>query len=625
MMAQDDNAKARRESLAQAQRFQQAGFPSRAEEIYKQLLRADSSDGEVYLLLGIAQVAQGKLEDAITSYQRAVELRPDAGGAFLNLADALQRKNQHEQAAACLQECLRRIPAFPDAHYNLGNVLQSLGRLEEAADHYRQAAKLRPDFAEAHNNLGGTYLLLEKTDEAVASFQNALRLRSNYPEVLHGLGGALRDRNQVAEGARCYQRALQLRPDYAAAHNGLGEAFIELGEPQKAQFHFRRALTNNPNPFRPLFNLAKNGLYTDKEASIEQLQNILTEPRLPRDFACLIHFILGRLFDRSGNLDASFDHYRQGGAIRRELFQKTGTAFDPVIHAKGLDGLVEAFSSEYFQRMQGFGVDSRLPTFIVGMPRSGTSLVEQILSHHPSVYGAGELPYARSIAANLSKKLGAVEDYPNCLRNLDAKTTRELGEDYLRRLAAQQGTAERIIDKMPLNFLRLGLIATLFPRAAIIYCRRDPRDVCLSCLMHYFRGYNFACTLEDLGAYYREHVRLMEHWRQVLPLAIFEVVYEDLVANQESVSRRLVEFCGLEWNSRCLRFHESRRPVRSASALEVRQPVYATSVGRWQRYARHLEPLFMALGDILQDSSSATKQPTDLKEATFLRASRKDT
>jgi len=242
------------------------------------------------------------------------------------------------------------------------------------------------------------------------------------------------------------------------------------------------------------------------------------------------------------------------------------------------------------------GLQSELPVFVVGMMRSGTTLAEQILASHPSVHGAGELQEFASLVGSLPQRLGVSIPYPECMERLDASSIHRLAEPLLEDLRRRGGGAPRVVDKNPLNFLHLGVIAALFPQATIIHCRRDPMDTCVSCYFQNFADpFPFKLDLTRLGHYYRQYERLMWHWSQVLPTRIFELAYEDLVGDQEAVSRRLIQHCGLPWDDRCLGFYQTSRPVRTASALQVRKPIYGTAIGRWQRYAEHLAPLLDAL------------------------------
>jgi tetratricopeptide (TPR) repeat protein len=345
-----------------------------------------------------------------------------------------------------------------------------------------------------------------------------------------------------------------------------------------------------------LADLAANGYYDFPQAQVERIQTMLRDPDLPPNDASQLHFALAFLREKQGAYDEAFASYQQANAVQHRLVHETSRAFDPQKHDEAIDRFIATFTPEVFERVEGFGLDTELPVFVVGMPRSGTTLVEQILSRHPQVFGAGELREIRRLVVKLPSRLGTSEAYPQCIGRLDQSTARAMAEEYLRDIVGRGGQAARVIDKAPLNYLHLGLLAALYPRARVIHCRRDPRDVCLSCFFQYFRRADFGWDLGDLGRFYRAYERLMEHWRAVLPVQPFDVVYEDLVAHQEAVSRQLVAFCGLEWDDRCLTFYEGRRPIQTASKLQVRRPIYTTSVGRWRHYEKHLKPLLDALG-----------------------------
>jgi tetratricopeptide (TPR) repeat protein len=582
-------------ALSEARKFYEAGYHSRAEQLCRQILQGEQDSGEVRHLLAQALAEQGKFDEAVHHARHALRLEPAQGALYLHLADTLLRQGRMEDTVTCLRECLTELPSFPEAHCRLGDVLVRLCRLQEAVSHYQEAIRLRAEFAEAHNNLAKAYLILDQIDEAIEHAQEALNWESNFVDAHVTLGTANRKSGRVVEGQRCCQRALELQPDYVPAHTGLGEAFVELGDMQQAKLHLRRGLGSNSHVVSTLFTLALHGLYTAAEPDVDTLKSWLADPHLPIDSAIWLHFALGNLLERAEAWDDAFAHYKQGNQLLLSLHENAGRKFNPAIHAQAVDRLIATYSSEYFRRVHGWGLETQVPVFIVGMPRSGTTLVEQILSNHPKVFGAGELSDLGRLAENLPKWLGVEDNYPECLEHLDAAVVRELAQIYLSRLTRDSGTAERVSDKWPQNFLRLGFIATLFPQARLIWCRRDPIDTCLSCFFHLFR-LNFTSDLDFLGRYYRDLERLLAHWKSVLPLPILEVDYEELVAQQEAVSRRIIDFCGLEWDERCLKFHENRRPVRTASTLQVRRPIYTSSVGRWRRYAAHLEPLIAALG-----------------------------
>jgi tetratricopeptide (TPR) repeat protein len=549
------------ETLVLARQRHQAGDLAAAARLYRAVLQADPAHAEALGLLALACHQQGDFTEAEACYRRALALRPD---------DA-------------------------EGHFRFGMALMSLGRPTEAADCFRQVVRLRPDSAEAWNNLGNVLLLEGNAAAAIRAYREAVRLRPGYAEACLNLGNALREDDRLAEGLAWYREAVRLKPAFPKAHNNLAAALLEMGEIQEAEAHLRECLAYSPGSPQVLSTLAANGLYGDADPGADDLRRRLSDPRLAPVDASFLHSTLAHVLDRAGQVDEAFAHYREANRLRRRVAAEAGEAFDPAEQSRLVDRLIAFFTPAYFERVRSFGVPTEVPVFLVGMPRSGSSLVEQVLSNHPDVAGAGELRDVPRLAALLPQQLGTPTPYPECVSHLEPDTARRLAEDYLTRVGELAGPAKRITDKMLENFLHLGLISTLFPGARVIHCRRNPLDTCVSCFCQVFRGLNFTWDLDDLASYFKDHERLMAHWRTVLPLPILEVVYEDVVADPEGAARRLVEHCGLPWDDRCLRFYENPRPVRTVSKLQVRRPIYSSSVGRWQRFAAHLAPLRAAL------------------------------
>jgi len=482
--------------------------------------------------------------------------------------------------------------------------LANQSRFADAAEHFRVTVHLRPDASEAWNNLGNVLFLDGKAGEAIPCYQEAIRLCPDYGEACLNLGNALRADDRLEEGLSWYREAVRLRPGLAKAHNNLAAALLEMGAVQEAETHLREALKYRPGWAEVLQTLAANGLYGGVDPGPEELLARLADHQLAPLERSQLHFALAHLLERTGFADGAFHHFQAGNGLGRELLQQAGTPFDPEEHSRLVDRLQTVFTPAFFQRIAGLGSNSDVPVFVVGMPRSGSSLVEQILSSHPDVAGVGEVHCIPRLAASLPHQLRSAEPYPECVARLDQASVLRLAEGYLQRVQGLVGPSPRIADKMLENLLHLGLLATLFPRARVIHCRRDPLDTCVSCYCQMFQNLNFTWDLEDLGRYYKDYERLMAHWRMCLPLPILEVVYEELVAEPEPVSRQLVNFCALPWDERCLRFYENPRPVRTVSKLQVRKPIYASSVGRWRRYATHLGPLHSVLG-IMPGAESA--------------------
>jgi tetratricopeptide (TPR) repeat protein len=550
------------EILSFAKQRHQAGDLATADRLYRQVLQVEPAQGEALALLALACHQRGELPEAEAWYRRSLAVRP---------ADA-------------------------DAHFRLGMVLMGLQRADEAVVHFREAVRLRPDSPETWNNLGNVLFLQGKTTEAIPCYREAVRLRPGFGEACLNLGNSLREDDRLTEGLKWYREAARLRPDYPKAHLNLAAALLETGETRDAEAHLRECLRLAPGSAKALSTLAANDLYKDGDPGADELRGYLDRPALSPIDRAHLHFALARLLDRQGQWDEAFRNYLETNRIRREIARETGEAFDAAEHTRFVDRLIAFFTPEWFARVRGWGLDSEVPVFVVGMPRSGSSLVEQILTHHPDAAGVGELRDLPRLADGLPARVGPGQIYPECLAKANDGLARQLAEEYLTRVKELAGPALRITDKMLVNFLHVGLIATLFPQARVVHCRRDPLDTCVSCFMQIFRGLSFTLDLDDLGHYFRDYQRLMAHWQTVRPLQMLDVVYEELVADVEGVSRQLVEFCGLPWDDRCVRFYENPRAVRTVSKLQVRQPVYKSSVARWRRYDAHLDPLKRALG-----------------------------
>jgi tetratricopeptide (TPR) repeat protein len=442
-------------------------------------------------------------------------------------------------------------------------------------------------------------LALGKGREAAEQFRLALRLRPDLVEVYRNLGSALEAQGQFHEASRCYETALRLKPGFPEAHSQLADLLKKLGRFEEAVHHLRQALRLRPDYAFDYWNLsqfAAQGLCHFSTEETAHVQSLLKTGSLSLLESSFLHLVMGNLLDVKGSYDAAFSHYREGNTQRKEWLRQTGKAFDPAAHHELIERLRTTFDEAYFRKARRAASDSELPVFVVGMPRSGTTLVEQILSSHSQVAGADELPDMERLLGSLNQKCQPSSSYPECMLAMDGIDLRELAENYLASLKRIGGSAIRVIDKRPDNFLHLGLIAVMFPQARVIHCRRDPLDVCWSCYTQHFSRIDYSWSLEDLGFYYKEYERLMAHWQRVQPLRIRDVRYEDLVAAQETVSRELITFCGLEWERGCLEFYKNHRPVQTVSAVQVRKPMFTHSIGRWRKYAGHLEPLRKALG-----------------------------
>jgi tetratricopeptide (TPR) repeat protein len=389
-----------------------------------------------------------------------------------------------------------------------------------------------------------------------------------------------------------FRKAIELKPDLAPAHANLGTVLEELGDFAEAERSFREALRHNPRHAGAHAHLAT--MLRDKlpEADLAAQRSLLADPLLTDGRRSALHFGLAHVLDAQGAYAEAAEHLAQANALGLAQRVKRGRGYDPAAHERLIDGMIATCTPAFFERVRDFGLPTERPVFVVGLPRSGTTLIEQILASHSQVFGAGELPLGRedfeALAASGESELGSLEG----LARLDRPTACRLAQRHLEALGQRNDSAERVVDKMPDNTLYLGLLMALFPRAKFIYCRRDLRDVAVSCWMTNFRHIPWAHESEHIAARFEQHQRLMAHWRQVLPVPLLEVDYEQTVADLEGTARRIVAWCGLDWEPACVEFHRQSRPVRTASVTQVRQPIYTTSVQRWKHYAPTLAPLF---------------------------------
>ncbi len=548
------------------------------------------SIAELEELIALAAQHQNnkQFDKAEEIYRRIVTIAPNWAEAHCNLATALHRQGKLEPAVECYRLALVLKPNLAEIHYNLANVLAEQNQLLEAVAHYETALALRPDYAEAHNNLGVALRNQKRSDEALTHYERALAFKPDYAEAHNNLGTALQAQGKFEEAASHYESALVLKPDFAMAHNNLGTLLKNQGQLNAALAEYEKALALAPNHAEAHYNRAEVVTFHSGDASLQALASLAAgTDTLPRTERVYIHFALAKALDDIGDRARSFEQLLIGNALKREEIGydegRTHAAFR-LIHA--------AFDAGVFRRFPDAGDPSTVPIFVLGMPRSGSTLIEQILASHTNVHGAGELRNL-DLLAN-----GGPVPYPECISQLDADGFRRLGEAYLASLPAMPQGKTRITDKSPMNFLRVGLIRLILPNARVIHTVRDPIDTCISCFSKLFTDDNmpFSYDLAELGRYYRSYSELMTHWQSVLPTdAMLAVSYEDVVANFEEQARRLLDYCHLNWDDRCLSFYKTRRTVTTASAVQVRQPLFRSSVHRWHHYKDYLQPLFTEL------------------------------
>lgn len=571
-----------------------------AKALYEEISQLDSNDAESRMMRGVIQAEMGDIVGAENLLRQALVLRPDC----------------------------------PDTLFYLGNVLKAKGRLAEAVDVLVAAIDLDADFSDArkllrsiHMNYANSLLQQERLDEAVACFETMNRLESEQAPVWFMLGRTQAQQRKYSVAELSMREAIRINPDFTEAHFVLASFLLMQGLTEKACAHSDRAVELDPENIDAIAmsaNIAKR--MEDPQKAYNLLSPILTEGAkqinialafamisrdvgkqqeaitlleniLSSDSSLLsasrsnLHFNLGRLYDDIKNYDQAFVHYKEGNDLKPSSFNRDQ-------HKLDIEAQIAIFTPEFMQELPRSTLCSERPIFIVGMVRSGTSLVEQILASHPDIYGAGELADIYQFTKNLPEYIGTDETYPACLAGLAQSHCDSLAQSYLDLLDKLSADTKYVTDKMPSNFLYLGLIESLFPNARIIHCMRNPIDTCLSTYFQDFSSdHPYAYDLPNLAAFYQDYLKSMAHWRQVIKLPMLEVSYEDLVEDQEKVSRSLIDFCDLPWSDSCLQFHENKRFVRTASFDQVNRAIYKQSVARWKNYESHLGPLIEVLNN----------------------------
>ena len=579
----------------------------RAIELQPNLAEAQTNLGQMLL-------EQNELDEALLHCREAVRLRPDFPEAQNNLGNVLRDRGDLAEATECYQKSLQLNPNLAMTYNNMAQALQEQGRFDEARTWYQQALQRDPNVARIHCNLASLLIEQEQDAEATRRFEIALRLDPNYAEAHVGLAALLRDDGRHHESLAAYQEAIRLKPSLAAAHSGMGRLLEELGRMSEAEAAFREAIRHDARPAFAYGQLATLQRTKFSEVDFEAMRTLLMDPTQSEAKRSSLYFGLAQVLDARGNYADAAEHLRQANALRQADWEKRGKGYDPDEHARFVDRIIATFTPEFFQRTREFGLPTERPIFIVGLPRSATTLTEQILASHSRVFGAGEQRLAREGFESLPGILNSTALPIDCLAQIDGESIRKVAQWHLDRLSQLNVSADRVVDKMPDNYLYLGFLQVLFPQARFIHTRRDQRDVAVSCWMTSFSQLRWAFNVDHIASRFRQYDRLLKHWRKVLPVTLLEMDYETTVADLERASRRLLEGCGLDWELACLEFHQTARPVRTASVTQVRQPIYSRSVARWKHYEQDLATLFGQLPQRATDveRTSQEKQPEEM-------------
>jgi tetratricopeptide (TPR) repeat protein len=656
------NAKASFEKALEALRVNR---PHRAEAICREHLVESPGSVNHLRLLGHSLLKQARYLEAEQVVRQALALRPDFPHLHEDLGSIFAMQQRFAEAEPCFREAIRLEPGLPLAHRKLGEVLAALGRGLEAdaafeeyfeqdadkgrvatsIDHMRAGRKaaaiealhgaLResPDNVDAMRCLAHIYIQdKERLSDAEALLRNATSLAPDYAAAWMLLGGLLHELGRHPESVRAFRRVTELEPRNAAGWTGLGNAHSFAGDTEQSREAYVQAVTLDPHApgaqmglghvlktlgdqagslrayraaiaAKPDFgevywSMANLKVFQFEDAEIDAMEEQLKRNDLTDSAAIHFRFALGKAWEDKGDYDRAWHYYDTGNQKqRRQVFH------DPLMTDQRHDQIIEVFNREFLQRHAGAGDESTAPIFIVGLPRSGSTLIEQVLASHSQVEGTQELPTLTHLVSLIGRYRRDHTQYPYAVRDLKARNFRAYGRQYLEEAASYRFTDKPYFtDKLPNNFSHVGLIHLILPNAKVINARRHPFDSCLGAYKQLFgKGQHFTYDMSELADYYRKYHETMQHWHRVLPGKVLDVHYEETVTDLEAQVRRILAHCGLPFEEACVQFHQTDRAVKTASSEQVRQPIYSRALGYWRRYEKHLGTWKEELADILDE------------------------
>jgi tetratricopeptide (TPR) repeat protein len=570
----------------------ESGRPAEALPFLERATRLDPSLDRAWFTLGKALARLGRGLEADAAFEQSFERSPERG--MMARAAEHQKEGRLEEAEKLYRRVLHANPRNVDALRLLASIAAGAGHADDAEAMLQEAIRLAPDYFLALIDLGQLYKDQDRYLEAIACFDRVLALDPSQVQAQFLRAGTLARASFTPEAAAGYRRCLALRPRHAGALLGLGHALKAAGDYEGAVAAYGDCLRLTPDSGEVWWSLANLKTYRFDDAEIAAMEAQAAATGTAASSRVNFLFALGKAYEDRGDDERAWEAYRRGNEA-----QRAGVSYDPVQTEVVNDRIVATYDAELFEALGGAGDPDPAPIFILGLPRSGSTLLEQVLASHPAVEGTAELPYVGRLATGVGRRRAGAA-YPEAMRALRCDELAALGGEYLALAAThRRSAAPRFVDKMPNNFPNAGLIALMLPNAKIIDARRHPLDACFSCWRQLFaKGQNFTYDLTEIGEYWLQYQRMMDHWSAVMPGRVLTVQYEAVVADFEAEVRRILGFCGLPFDAACLRFYESDRPVRTPSAEQVRQPIYDRSVGHWRRFERHLGELLSVLAPV---------------------------
>ena len=577
--------------MAQAVHAQQKGEFAQAERLYMDVLKEQPEHADALHFLGLLKHQRDGSAESIELMRKSLEYGLPNAGYMANFARVLQAHGRVQESIGQFKKAIALSPSFTEAWNGLGESYELLQMQFKACDCYRKAYAIDPSVASSAMKLAHALRTTGELTEAASLCAATLQANPEEWQFLYMEVLCLLDAGKAGDALERIRAALHSDPLSAQLHYSMGLVLAELGKFDEAKEHFAKALAIDPQYYQVYYSLAAIQNTPTESGDVAALEQRLKQspPKTP-EAAVSAEFSLGKMLDDMGEYDRAFSHFDLGSKIMHRLV--TYSTADQTAY---VESLMNRLDERFIARGEKIGSESEVPVFIVGMVRSGTSLVEQILTGHPALAGGGELPFLPQSMAKYTE--GANTAIGDAIAALPDEALQAMAGRYLEKVTTLYPNAQRVTDKLPGNFMLLGLIRTLFPKARIIHCLRDPLDTCLSCyLTHFDSGHQYSYDMTEIGEYYRLYARMLDFYQGMTPSqTLLTVKYEDLVGDIAGWSRRMVEFCGLDWDPSCIEFNKKQRPVKTASLYQVRQPVYTRSVGRWRHYAAHIRPLQDAL------------------------------
>ena len=526
-----------------------------AEENLKKILELDDNHADALYLMGMLRLQTGYVDNALTFLNRAISANPQKANYYNDTALVYQQAGMLENALKFFNKAIDLEPYNHLFHFNIGNLYLNTGNQKQAVESYSKAIAANHEFADAYNNMGQALHQLQEVGSAEHAYREAIRFNNTIASAHNNLGTLLQDKGDFEGAMDAYSRALECDPDFVMAASNI--AYLKK--------------CKSPD-----------------DEIIQLLNKLIKQDDLDIEDKIIVSFALGKLYDECHEYDKAFKNYENGNQLAGKELGFDKNFFDDICYA-----LEKGFNVEFFNNLEISGSNSDMPVFIVGMPRSGTSLVEQIISSHTRVTGAGELDYFNQVSGINRNDQEHSRERVNFFIGADKSYLSKVANTYLQELESYALKGHRyVVDKMPYNFFNLGFISLVFPNARIIYCKRDPFDTCLSIYFQYFQGFhNYSFSLENIAYVYNLHIDLMSHWKQSIGNPVLTVQYEEIINSPEMTCKNLIDFLGLTWEDECLDFYNSNRPVFTRSNVQVRQPIYQTSINRWKNYENQIESL----------------------------------